>query len=186
MDTLLRYGISGYWWENGEIRPTVVDFSKFETICHDVMGQYSGKVLEIRNVKKIGTGNYHLAYLKQQYVSDQAIVLFLNIHYPFIAVKTTPLDETSNDIFGPSNSWQKVTQVIKQSDVIFRFRLIYRFLEPVELKEPLTFSHNNTDKQLQLLNRHEMPQKEVEMIHKWQRISSIPLTVGDVIFNWWD
>ena len=185
MDTLLRYGISGYW-RQGQAQPPSTNFDKFQKTCHSVMSQYGGEVLEIRGIYKMGAGNYHLAYLKQKYVADRAILLYLNIHYPFLAVRTAPLDERSGKILQPSNAWQNASQVVKQTDVVFRFGLIYSFLEPEELEEPLEFRHINGGRQLQLVNKHEMSKMEVEIIYRWQRLSSIPLTVGDVIFNRWD
>jgi hypothetical protein len=182
---LLRYGVSGFWTQGAPPPPTT-DFEKFEKTCFSVIRQYGGEVLEINDVHKIGAGNYHEAYFKQLYDPDQAIVLRLNAHYPFLAIRTVPLDKSRKIILSLLSEWQKVNQIIKQEEIIFRFRLLYQFLEPFELKESLSFETTSKGKKPQLINEHEMSQTEVEMIYRWQRTSSAPLTVGDVIFNWWD
>ncbi|MCP5094198.1 MAG: hypothetical protein GY943_01460 [Chloroflexi bacterium] len=182
---LLRYGISGYWSQD-KAQPPSIDFDKFKDICHAVIRQYGGKVLETRDVYEIGTGNYHMTFFKQKHDLNQAIILYLNIHYPFLAVRIAPIDKNSEKILQSSEGWQQVNQVIKSAEIIFRFGMIYRFLEPVELNVPLHFTNANKNKEAQLVNLHELSKTEVKMIYKWQKLSSVPLTIGDVIFNWWD
>lgn len=182
---LLRVGITGFW-DKKETVPPLTDLKMFKETCHVAMLQCGGKVLEIQEAYSNSSKNYHLAYLKQKHEVD-AVILYLNAHYPFLAVKTAAWEKERSCEKASSRSWQKASKVFKNENIVYHFQQEYRFLSPTELEEPLNFSHIKKDKRVhQLGNENDLAEVELEMIHSWQRTLSSPLTIGDIIFNWWD
>jgi hypothetical protein len=182
---LLQRGISGYYNLKESTLPST-DFNEFKGICHLVGVQYGGQVLGFREAYRSGLpNNYHLAWLCHKYDSKQVLIIFLNAHYPFVAFAIGENGDADGTL-PEHGSWQSVNQVFESLDVISILSTRYRLLEPQDLQEPLQFRLDNKAEKIVLENPHELAESEVAMIHRWHKTLTKPITIGDVVFNWWD
>ncbi|MES9771213.1 hypothetical protein COM86_25145 [Priestia megaterium] len=157
--TELLNGVTGFYIDPKN-EPPATSLKQFKIHSYEAARTYNGELLECNDTDV--HSNFLFSILR---ISNKEVYVLLNKHYPFVAFASSVHEERI--IF------------VNNKELSFFFSDLYKILYAESLNERLLYMRKKGS--VLIKNDNQLNNAELAQIAYWK-----PVTVGEVLYNYWD
>lgn len=155
----LLNGVTGFYIDLND-KPPAISLKQFKIHSYEAARTYNGELLECNDTDV--HSNFLFSILR---ISNKEVYVLLNKHYPFVAFASSVTEER---IF-----------FVNDKELSFFFSAFYKILYAGALNERLLYTGKKGS--FLIKNDNQLNNAELAQIAYWK-----PITVGEVLYNYWD
>jgi len=155
----LLNGVTGFYIGLKD-KPLTTSLKQFKIHSYEAIRTYNGELLECNDTDV--HSNFYFSILR---ISNKEVYVLLNKHYPFVA-------------FASSVNEERITFLNDKELSIF-FSAFYTILDAESLNEKLMYTRKKGS--VLIKNDNQLNSAELAQIAYWK-----PITLGEVLYNYWD
>ncbi|WP_421535857.1 hypothetical protein [Priestia sp. D3YE.R1] len=155
----LLNGVTGFYIDLKD-KPPATSLKQFKIHSYEAARTYNGELLECNDTDV--HSNFLFSVLG---ISNKEVYVLLNKHYPFVA-------------FTFSIHEERIT-FVNDKELSFFFSAFYTILGAESLNEKLMYTRKKGS--VLLKNDNQLNSAELAQIAYWK-----PITLGEVLYNYWD
>ncbi|WP_342314862.1 hypothetical protein AAB109_29470 (plasmid) [Priestia megaterium] len=155
----LLNGVTGFYIDT-KVEPPATSLKQFKIHSYEAARTYNGELLECNDTDV--HSNFLFSILR---ISNKEVYVLLNKHYPFVAFASSVNEER---IF-----------FVNDKELNFLFSAFYTILDAESLNERLLYTGKKES--FLIKNDNQLNSSELAQIAYWK-----PITLGEVLYNYWD
>ncbi|WP_280169378.1 hypothetical protein [Priestia megaterium] len=155
----LLNGVTGFYIDLKD-KPPATSRKQFKVHSYEAARTYNGELLECNDTDV--HSNFLFSVLR---ISNKEVYVLLNKHYPFVAFASSINEE---GIF-----------FVNDKELSFFFSTFYKILYAESLNERLLYMRKKES--VLIKNDNQLNNVELAQIAYWK-----PITLGEVLYNYWD